>query len=107
MRLGRIQRQCRRAFIAHDGGVLTSQLPEWASARRVLLERLPITRCHRLHARQRTTPWIVGIGPSSTIPAKALCMGLSWGGAQRSRRQIDYDLYPRSRSSGFASGCWS
>src|SRR6476659_2384866 len=47
MRLGRVQRQCRRAFIAYDGEVLTSQLAEWAWARRLLLERLPITRYQR------------------------------------------------------------
>src|SRR5215813_10366153 len=35
----------------------------------------------RSHARQRTTPWIAGIGPSSTIRArKALCLELSLGG---------------------------
>src|SRR5262245_26093744 len=35
----------------------------------------------RSHARQRTTPWIAGIGPSSTIRArKALCPELSLGG---------------------------
>src|SRR5262249_43923052 len=33
------------------------------------------------HARQRTTPWIAAIGPSSTIRArKALCIALSLGG---------------------------
>src|SRR5207245_10596967 len=35
----------------------------------------------RSHARQRTTPWIAAIGPSSTIRArKALCIALSLGG---------------------------
>src|SRR5262245_51102708 len=36
---------------------------------------------HHAHARQRTTLWIAGIGPSSTIRArKALCLELSLGG---------------------------
>src|SRR6266540_1563781 len=35
----------------------------------------------RSHARQRTTPWTAGIGPSSTIRArKALCVASSLGG---------------------------
>src|SRR5215470_15520113 len=44
----------------------------------------PNSSCSRMirsHARQRTTPWIAGIGPSSTILArKALCLELSLGG---------------------------
>jgi hypothetical protein len=39
------------------------------------------SRMIRSHARQRTTPWIAGIGPSSTRRArKASCMALSLGG---------------------------
>src|SRR3954471_14361958 len=38
----------------------------------------------RSHARQRTTPWIAGIGPSSTSRArKALCASSSTGGQDR------------------------
>ena len=45
----------------------------------------PNSSCSRMirsQARQRTTPWIAGIGPSSTIRRrKALCMSSSLGGA--------------------------
>src|SRR5258708_19759271 len=48
----------------------------------------------RSHARQRTTPWIAGIGPSSTIRArKALCVSLSLGGST-GRRNVDQTIRP-------------
>jgi hypothetical protein len=46
VRLGRLQRQCRRALVVLSGRALTSQLAEWCWAKRVLLQ-LPITRYQR------------------------------------------------------------
>src|SRR5215472_17793127 len=52
------------------------------------------SRMMRSHARQRTTPWIAGIGPSSTIRArKALCLELS---LRRHSRRRDIDETVRS-----------
>jgi hypothetical protein len=47
MRLGRLQRQCRRALVVFSGQALTGQLAEWCWAKRLLLERLPSTRHRR------------------------------------------------------------
>jgi hypothetical protein len=47
MRLGRLQRQCRRALVVFSGQALTGQLAEWCWPKRLLLERLPITRYQR------------------------------------------------------------
>jgi hypothetical protein len=47
MRLGRLQQQCRRALVVFGGQALTGQLAEWCWAKRLLLERLPITRYQR------------------------------------------------------------
>jgi hypothetical protein len=47
-RWGRLQRQARRAFVALDGEAMTDQLGEWCWARRLWLERQPITRAQRL-----------------------------------------------------------
>jgi hypothetical protein len=58
MRVGRIQRQCRRCLIVHDGEATTDQLRQWAWARHVLLERLPITNSQAIStARDVALDW--------------------------------------------------
>jgi 3-methyladenine DNA glycosylase AlkC len=74
MRLGRIQRQCRRCLIVHDDAATMDQLRQWVWARRVLLERLPIRALcsigakrvkrpvgHRLYAESEDAGCMVGL----------------------------------------------
>jgi hypothetical protein len=56
MRLGRIQRQCRRCLIVHDDEATMDQLRQWVWARRVLLERLPIRALRSIGAKRVKRP---------------------------------------------------
>jgi len=48
-KIGRLQRQARRAFVFHRGAPLPSSvLAEWAFGRQVLIERRPLSRAQYL-----------------------------------------------------------
>jgi hypothetical protein len=47
-RVGRLQRQTWRCFIANDGQASTGQIGEWCFARQTLMEGRPVSRWQRL-----------------------------------------------------------
>jgi hypothetical protein len=62
-RLGRLQRQCHRAFISGDGVAKTSDLAEWCRPEPVLLEGGRPTRVQiATHARAARRRFFLG-GP--------------------------------------------